>query len=395
MSANKELAEAEERTRQAERQEQIRKALQEGRGNDAYRGRDDDETFDDVVVNLETWADINKAPDPSWAIKGLIAHNCITLLTGGPKVGKTTLLATLMREADQENGTFLGQPVEPAPWLLCTEQGQSTLKALMQHTGIDYENSMHILARRALQTYRSADLYLQKLAGIMDTMTPERRPQVIVIDTMMNWLNSHDLNNYNEVVTALRPLQDFRERTESAVIMVHHDNKASHREDASAAIATLGSQAVSAQVDLLARIMHVRDKPNFRQIATIGRLSEQEIITVSWDGQNYRQEEGESNNIAAEIVLGLASQHMKRAEIARYVQEELPSATDKDVKNALDVLRVDRKVVMTGSGRNTVYQLATNETAPKATEDSTEWCQRCLEVEYYHRDGVGACVDDL
>lgn len=231
--------------------------------------------FPSAVVASALQADANPL---AWLWRGFIADKGITLFSALPKVGKTTLLAHLVR--NMGNGVALcGYEVTPATVLYITEESMTRWEKRRDALGIG--DNVHFIWRPfkgkpSATKWEALIKHLQAEAERIDA-------HLIVLDTISALWPVRDENDAAKVTEALMPLWNLIER--SAVLLVHHLKKG----DGPEGTGSRGSGALPGFVDTIMELRRhdAQDRHSRKRIiAGYGRDEETPAeIVVELDGQ--------------------------------------------------------------------------------------------------------------
>ncbi len=199
--------------------------------------------------------------EPDWIWRGYIAPSWITLLAGGPKTGKTTLLFALL-DALAKGSPLFGLETRATGALILTEQNPSVLKSTVDNFGFTF-GRVEVMFRRR----QPGELGWQELVDQAVVLAREESLGLLVIDTFARWARMERDNDAPETLAAITALERAAEAG-LAVLVNHHHRKAggAHGEEVS------GPTALAAGVDV---IMSMRRCPsageNARKITSDGR----------------------------------------------------------------------------------------------------------------------------
>jgi hypothetical protein len=177
-----------------------------------------------------------------WVWDGLLVEGAITLLTGVPKAGKSTLLAMLL-ERRREGGLLLDRPVRPGVTLVVSEEPEAVW-ADRQHR---FDLGPNVcFARPCVPTWT-----LGRWRRFFDDLTHlgyqgnGGDPDLLVIDSLASFLPGAE----NHARTLVKALEDLKLMAEEclSVLLVHHPRRAAARPGHSAR----GSSALEAAADIL------------------------------------------------------------------------------------------------------------------------------------------------
>lgn len=199
-------------------------------------------------------------------VSPLVAYGTVSLVSGPPKGGKSTLISNLLA-ARQYNIVFLwGEPVPYGPMALVTEEGGYPVVRKTLHLP-----DLDILDRLAFVSngLRSLDDLLAVLSGWVASL-PEGEPPLVIIDTLAVWGDIKDENDAIAATKAIVALRVWAQSTGAAVVLVHHTRKGGgeHGE------AIRGSGGIFAAVDQSIELNFTNDEQSDdRTLVIVGRLT--------------------------------------------------------------------------------------------------------------------------
>ena len=184
--------------------------------------------------NLRSIAQVFEEGNTSvpWLVEGLIPMRAVTLLAAGAKVGKTTMLCSILN-AMSTGADWAGLPVAKGTGWLFTQEGSHSLSEIIADVGptLDAPHMIFPLSRKGGASFAGiCDLVARTVSRIKAGIEAEQpngwtAPKAIIFDTLGSWSGLEDINNYSEVLKAYQPLQQLRDLTGAAIIVVHHARK--------------------------------------------------------------------------------------------------------------------------------------------------------------------------
>ena len=227
---------------------------------------------------LADWLD---AADDStmWHLPYIAPAGAITLLTGGPKAGKSQLIWGMLSEALRQN-TALGDPVVPGLTVhILTEERPASVKRMVQRVGLadclprgEEHPQWYVTGYHDLNDHDWATM----IEGAMTTwQVAGESPDLLVVDTLGRWATaadgkSVDWNDYGQVVGKLAPLSRMSGLfPHMAIVLVHHSRKSGGDTIESA----LGSAGLTGAVDNIVAIDEPEGGDQFtRRLRFAGRI---------------------------------------------------------------------------------------------------------------------------
>ena len=266
-----------------------------------FEGAEIDPTYPDPAPTyftrtlLADW--LNEAADNTmWHLPFIAPAGAITLLTGGPKAGKSQLIWGMLSEALRQN-TALGDPVVPGITVhILTEERPASVKRMVQRVGLAdclpqgeehpqwYVTGYHDLSDHDWAQMIDGAAATWQLAG--------ESPDLLVVDTLGRWATAADgkavdWNDYGQVVGKLAPLSRLSGIfPHMAIVLVHHSRKSGGDTIESA----LGSAGLTGAVDNIVAIDQPEGGDEFtRRLRFAGRIEPQGVGVgvgekwVRWD----------------------------------------------------------------------------------------------------------------
>jgi len=273
-----------------------------------------------------------------WIADGLLIAGGLSLLAGKPKAGKSTL-ARALAVAVAHGTPFLDRPVTAGRVIYCAfEDKRSELRRVFSSLGANAETSLDFVVGRAPEG----------VVDEVDRIAREKKPALIVIDTLARFAGIRDLNDYSEVTRALEPVVAIARETGAHVLLVHHAKKGSGSDPDG----ILGSTALFGTVDTA---LVLRRHEGVRLLSSRQRYGSDMAETVIDRDHETGQlraggtrEEREKAEVEARIVAYLGEC------VAPVSEAELDASVEgtKAVKvRALRALHAREAIARTGAGR--------------------------------------------
>jgi len=237
----------------------------------------------DCLVNGNRWKPVpfheaGSTEQVEWVWDGFLAKSQISLLSGYPKAGKTTLMTHMIKLAAQ--GGTLGTSVRPGKILVVSEE------------------SGNLWRRRSARFGLVGDVLAQPFAGrptkeqwkqFIGYLTKEIRNDtydVVIFDTLASLAPIADENDSAHMLDAITPLNSLS-GAGAAVLLIHHIRKS----DATQGMAVRGSSALPGFVDIILELRAYdpsRRMDTRRRLTTFSRFEEtpREVI-LEWTPTGY------------------------------------------------------------------------------------------------------------
>lgn len=239
-----------------------------------------------------------ETPEPAWIWRGFLAPTWITLLAGGPKTGKTTLLFALLDALAREAPLF-GLETRSTGVLILTEQNPSVLKSTVDNFGFQFDRERVRVMFRRRQPPELSWLELIEQATIL---CQREGLGLLVIDTFQRWAGMTKDNDAPETLAAVTALERAAEAG-LAVLINHHHRKAggSHGEEIS------GPVALAAGVDVFMSLRRCKSVgENARRITADGRsMVTPHELTARLENGSYELVDDSSTSSTATVKAAL------------------------------------------------------------------------------------------
>lgn len=215
------------------------------------------------MAEIQGW-DIAQLPqwNVEWLWRGYLARRNLTLLSGTPKAGKSTLLFGFLKSLSQSED-FLGLGTTSVPTVLLTEESVPLLRQRRDELGLSTA-PLHILPLQPGLSWPHCIAYIKRriLSGC----------GLVVVDTLSRFWGVSDENDAAQVIRALGPLFALTRAHDVAILGLHHTRKAGGPGGAG----VRGSNALTGAVDISIELgrVHPYDKTPRRRLESISRYGE-------------------------------------------------------------------------------------------------------------------------
>jgi AAA domain len=218
--------------------------------------------------------------EPPWVWDGFVAPGSLTLLSGWPKVGKTSLIFALLA-ALERGEAFLGLATRSVGVLLLTEERMGTLAGKVQRWNLN--GDVQHLRRQQAKDEPWPEIVRQAVA-----YSRAQGLELLAVDTLAEWAQITNENEAGEVLAAMRPLQEAA-AAGLAVLVGSHGRKAPGRHGE----AVRGSNALTGAVDVVIEIerSHSFQEENVRVLRAISRYDQTPgdlVVALTDDGYEAR-----------------------------------------------------------------------------------------------------------
>ena len=213
----------------------------EGAIQNAYsvEGEFDKRLSPELGLKLETIDDIYKSKDTlKWTVDGLLSEGGLSLIAGMPKSGKSTIVRQLAKSISRGE-KFLNRDVNKGRVLyLAIEEQREMLKSQLRKIGVNANDDilMHV-----------GPINNPDVLSLIKDVILDVKPTLVIIDTIMLFLQIEDINNYSQVNPAFAGIRNIARETGAHIMGVHHQNKSMIRGTTS----VMGSVGIHGAVDNL------------------------------------------------------------------------------------------------------------------------------------------------
>jgi AAA domain-containing protein len=225
-----------------------------------------------------------------WVVPDMVFYGGVTMVSGSPKSGKSTLVADMVR-AREERVEWLGRNVAGGTTILLTEEGgypvvnrwaKSGDLVVMQHhvAAAHYrlDTGDFVPASRFDQPEPFIEWALRHVQeAIADT--PDSDHPLVIVDTLAVWSGIEDENDASETTQAVARWTELAARTRAAVIIVHHSRKGGGQYGES----IRGSGAILATVAMSMELSHYSETSDDRRLDVRGRVTFGERLRLAFD----------------------------------------------------------------------------------------------------------------
>lgn len=206
--------------------------------NDAFSGAAR-HSAREIETEVITFKKINELSNKKveWVASKLLSRGGLSILAGPPKSGKSTLTKQLAL-AVSRGETFLNRKCRQGPVLyLALEEQEEVLSEQLKQIGVDKSDPLYLHVGGVREKTPVDDLF---------THCELIKPALIVIDTLMLFCKTQNINDYSEMNKELEKIRMLGRQTGAHVLCIHHMNKSreSHGTDT-----ILGSAAIHGAVD--------------------------------------------------------------------------------------------------------------------------------------------------
>jgi len=171
----------------------------------------------------------------NWIVEGLLPSGGFSIMVAKPKVGKSTLSRQLALNVAQGK-EFLGRKtVKGIVLYVALEEKRSEVKKHFESLGATGNEDLYCYIDSAP---KEANQWLEK-------EVKNRKPVLVIIDTLFRFAQVSDVSDYAKVTTALSPLLALARDNNTHLMVIHHARKGG----GDGGDSTLGSTAIFGSVD--------------------------------------------------------------------------------------------------------------------------------------------------
>lgn len=182
--------------------------------------------------------------------------NSITVLAGPPGVGKTTLVAYFTQQLLKPKPQIFGLHAKPARVLwIDTDQSFEQVNRLFKNV-YDVETSNLYAAN---ENYPLPALN-QETFALYQTILEEYEIDLIIVDTLADWLNPKELNSDDDARKQIQLLRTLIKPTETSVLLIHHTNKSNNQHPTRTIEKIAGSSRYTSKSDVVILLTYQEGK---------------------------------------------------------------------------------------------------------------------------------------
>ena len=248
-------------------------------------------------------------PTMDWVWRGFIAKEMVTLLSGHPRAGKTTLIFHLLRSLLNNEPSFLNYPIKlDGNILYLTQESKSLFVTRCREFGIT--------SPKLIPIFKFGVSSLTQLLGEMERDIQKLNPALLVVDTIASFWNVDDEYNAATVTNAVRPICDFVQRNKIAALMNHHLRKTGGQ----GGQAVRGSNALVAESDIALVLNQQTNVPTRRELESFSKVENtpKKVIIELRDGAYHnlgRPEDFEHDTMLKRVIDACSDKNYERYEI--------------------------------------------------------------------------------
>lgn len=176
-----------------------------------------DETQGAAALDLDALAAMSPE-ETTWITPGYFARDAITLVSGYPKSGKSSLLAYFLG-CHEKGASFLGEATRKGTALLMTEEFAPTILEKVHRFGVS-DVAVMTQSYAAQQGWTFGDALVRAVS-----QARREKRDVLMIDTLSAWAQFKDENDASEVTRAMTQVRNATGGSGLSVVLVHHLRK--------------------------------------------------------------------------------------------------------------------------------------------------------------------------
>lgn len=255
-----------------------------------------------------------------------IAFSHITTLSAHPKVGKSTLIGSLLKAMEVE-GLFLDKKTHEHPVLIVSEESE--------HHWVQRRDKLSLKLPISVWcsplTHRLNASEWEAFVQDIKLYCEENQIRFVVFDTISKFWSVKEENAAADMDAAFLPLNILK-TAGFAVLLVHHFRKAG----GDYGLGARGSSVFGATPDCLIDFTRVDDQnPSFRKVSAISRFPETpESMVINFDGKSYFRDDLKKakDDKRKKTVTDIINQIMEEQIEGATVQEVLDNWDEDSVK---------------------------------------------------------------
>jgi hypothetical protein len=258
-------------------------ATKKQNGIERYLKGEDEESDDDFAITFDKLKP-PLSPD-EWYWFGFLCPGQKTLITALPKIGKTTLMAALLK-AFEQGDTFIGYKVQQAKVLYASEEHPNSWSSRIAR--FELIGHYHALVQAKVKNAYCLESWKQWLGRARRYMERNGH-KILVIDTLSRYWPVADENDAVQATQAIDALDILTEQSDLCVMVIHHQRKSGGTNFTGAR----GSGAIVGRFDIILDFDKVEggfgvDKKNQRILKGSGRWQETPAeLVIELNGNDY------------------------------------------------------------------------------------------------------------
>ncbi|MDP4009217.1 MAG: AAA family ATPase [bacterium] len=258
--------------------------------------------------------DLLNEPDEeiSWIVDELLPSSGFSVLAAKPKVGKSTLARQLALSVSQGE-IFLGrQTTKGAVLYVALEEKRGEVRKHFKLLGAMGSEDLHVHAESAPE----------KAHQWLKTEIKNRKPVLVIIDTLFRFVTVRNGNDYAEVTAALSPVLALARENGVHLMVIHHAGKGGR--DGGDSI--LGSTAIFGSVDTAIILKRTESKRTIETQQRYGANIEPTVLVFDEATQTTSLGGTKENDDIQRVA----------DEILTFLFDQKESCTEKTIEDAVD-----------------------------------------------------------
>lgn len=177
--------------------------------------------------------------EETWLVPNRLVEAGISLLSGPPKGGKSTLARNLVASV-LDGRDWLGEKTEQGKVLVYSlEEDRKHYLSNLKLLGIKPENM-----KNCMISYTCSSVTKEALAQVEQEIS-SFCPSLVILDTLFKVIQVENSNDYQQTIKALRPLEELAKEMGTHILALHHSGKGKGN-DKSVSNSTNGSVGIPA-----------------------------------------------------------------------------------------------------------------------------------------------------
>jgi predicted ATP-dependent serine protease len=237
-----------------------------------------------MPFTLQKYSDISRnTKEVSWVVDKLFMESGLGLLSGVPKLGKSTIVRQLIVNLLKKERFLKRKTKYGEVHYFAIEEDANSVHASFKKQGLPPNANLYI---------HTGEVYSKKKLDAFFEVLKTRKPVLAVIDTLFDFIDVESENNYKEVKREMKRLRNIARTTGTHILCVHHNSKSGFAQGNNQ---ILGSQAISGGVDTIFLLTNIGET---RLVSTSGRgikkWTDKELI---WDEKSETYKLGKTVKI--------------------------------------------------------------------------------------------------
>jgi len=274
--------------------------------------------------------------ETDWIWEGFLAKGHLTLFSALWKSGKSTLIAHVLK-AMQEQEELAGMLIKKSRVLIVSEESKTLW--VIRREEMDLKTEVAILPRPLKQRLKYPEWV--NFLDLISNFCLEQSIDVVIFDTISGFWSVNNENDASEMGSALLPINNMLEKTNVAIMLIHHFRKSGGDE----ATASRGSGALGAAVDIIMDFTRVKEEPNSgkRLLKSYSRFKDTPTEVVIELNNGFYETLGDRNQVRSDTKDRILLQAIKDVPNGA-TTSDIYENWDEDTLGTTSLLKIQRRI---------------------------------------------------